>query len=447
MEGSFSLVDGRIYIGTEQGDFVLPQSFDGSTIWKARIGADSDSTPAVANGLVYTAAENGFVLLLQTKLTASWCGSFKAEGGFNYPKIGRGFWASPVVGNGRVFIGSSNGKMYSLSAHTGQVVWEHVVRGPIWGSAPLLRIVSCLGDKAGWIYSLSADDGKRISELKIGDNINATPPWGWPHLYWRFQREALLSEIELLVYLIDNTIDGQGASPRELRSTLGRMRTGLEILIEPFHLVSPARISELGPTHIILSGQSHPGTITLQNHSTELNEAIKSASQPILGVCGGHQQIALAYGACVDLMARLQLVRVTRAQKGNGDISPFKRIGEAFSAGFAIGDDGLALALRRSQRTSQGLLSHCLNETCPIQAMQHESRPVFGVQFHPELFDEQHPMAALSSKPSSVTHAVSLRRQPDRNLSWRSSAPRALWWGRAFSPRSVRPSAFKLPNG
>ena len=34
---------------------------DGSTVWKARIGADSDSTPAVYEGMVYTAAENGYV--------------------------------------------------------------------------------------------------------------------------------------------------------------------------------------------------------------------------------------------------------------------------------------------------------------------------------------------------------------------------------------------------
>jgi GMP synthase (glutamine-hydrolysing) len=31
------------------------------------------------------------------------------------------------------------------------------------------------------------------------------------------------------------------------------------------------------------------------------------------------------------------------------------------------------------------------NESCPIQAMEHVERPVFGVQFHPELFDDEHP--------------------------------------------------------
>jgi len=31
------------------------------------------------------------------------------------------------------------------------------------------------------------------------------------------------------------------------------------------------------------------------------------------------------------------------------------------------------------------------NQVSDIQAMQHTSLPLFGVQFHPELFDEEHP--------------------------------------------------------
>jgi GMP synthase (glutamine-hydrolysing) len=38
-----------------------------------------------------------------------------------------------------------------------------------------------------------------------------------------------------------------------------------------------------------------------------------------------------------------------------------------------------------------GFKATAANETCPIQAMQHEARSLFGVQFHPELFDDEHP--------------------------------------------------------
>ncbi len=45
----------------------------------------------------------------------------------------------------------------------------------IWGTAPLVDGRLVFGDKAGWLYMLSAEDGSLISELKIGDNINSTP--------------------------------------------------------------------------------------------------------------------------------------------------------------------------------------------------------------------------------------------------------------------------------
>jgi outer membrane protein assembly factor BamB len=45
----------------------------------------------------------------------------------------------------------------------------------VWGTAPLVDGRLVFGDKAGWLYMLSAEDGSLISELKIGDNINSTP--------------------------------------------------------------------------------------------------------------------------------------------------------------------------------------------------------------------------------------------------------------------------------
>lgn len=194
-----------------------------------------------------------------------------------------------------------------------------------------------------------------------------------------------------LVYLIDNTLDGQGPSPRELRSTLSRMSEGLEILIEPYHVVSMARVESLRPSHIILSGQSHPWDRYSPQSLAGVVDVIKKAPQPTLGVCGGHQQIALAFGASVDLMARLEPGEGYEGAKRERGYFPIENIGKGI-----FKDLPSQITVWHSHFDEVKELPHdfeatASNENCKIQAMQHTQRPLFGVQFHPELFDEDHP--------------------------------------------------------
>lgn len=194
----------------------------------------------------------------------------------------------------------------------------------------------------------------------------------------------------MLIYLIDNTIDGQGDSPRELRAVLGRMREGLEILTEPFQAVSLKRIRSLKPSHIILSGQSHPWNQYSTASLAGVFDVIKKAAQPILGVCGGHQQMALAFGAPVDLMARLEPGEGYAGAKRERGYFPvdtnrqgiFKDLPGRITVWHSHFDE--VKKLPRDFRVT------AWNDNSPIQAMQHSSRPLFGVQFHPEFFDDEH---------------------------------------------------------
>jgi GMP synthase (glutamine-hydrolysing) len=194
-----------------------------------------------------------------------------------------------------------------------------------------------------------------------------------------------------LIYLVDNTIDGQGPSPRELRAVLGRMRDGLEILTEPFYATSMDRIEFLRPSHIILSGQSHPWDQYSPESLTGVFDVIRNARQPVLGVCGGHQQIALAYGAQVDLMERLHPGEGYEGAKRERGFYPVKTTGNGIFEGLPSSITVWHSHCDEVKALPDGFQVTATNEKCAIQAMQHNKRPLFGVQFHPELFDDEHP--------------------------------------------------------
>ena len=194
-----------------------------------------------------------------------------------------------------------------------------------------------------------------------------------------------------MIYLVDNTIDGQGASPGEIRSALERLRPGVEIVSEPFHMVSNERVRELDPSHIILSGQSHPWEMYSAESLAGVYDVIRNPVRPVLGVCGGHQQMALAFGAPVGLMERIGPGEGYEGAKRERGFLPVET--EA-SALFQDLPQQLTVWHSHCDEVKElpaGFRRTAANATCPIQAMEHESKPLYGVQFHPELFDEAHP--------------------------------------------------------
>jgi GMP synthase (glutamine-hydrolysing) len=195
----------------------------------------------------------------------------------------------------------------------------------------------------------------------------------------------------LLIYLIDNTIDGQGASPREIRAVLGRLIPELEILIEPFHSVSLERVRSLKPSHIILSGQSHPWEMYTPESLAGVFSVIKQASQPILGLCGGHQQIALAYGAKVGLMGRVEPGEGYEGAKRERGFLPVTNTGAGLFKDLPSEIVVWHNHCDEVKEVPDGFRVTASNETCPIQAMQQKGRRLYGIQFHAELFNDDHP--------------------------------------------------------
>jgi GMP synthase (glutamine-hydrolysing) len=204
-----------------------------------------------------------------------------------------------------------------------------------------------------------------------------------------------------MILLIDNTIEGQGSSPREIRAALQQIEPDLRVVTEPFLNITPEFVKTLSPSHVILSGQSHPWDRYSSESLAGIFYVIREAAKPILGVCGGQQQIALAFGGPVGLIERIA--------PGEGYEGAFRERGFSEVKLDAGSDNPIFGGLPKTITVWE---SHCdevkelpadfictaTNDVSPIQAMQHTSRPLFGVQFHPELFDEEHPHGQIILK-------------------------------------------------
>lgn len=106
-------------------------------------------------------------------------------------------------------------------------------------------------------------------------------------------------------------------------------------------------------------------------------EIIQNAKPPILGICFGFELVAHAFGA--------RLILMKNKEQGIVEIAP--------SAESILFDGIDTLRVYESHRWVVESLPHDLVELARskdgIEIIQHRSRPVYGFQFHPEMFVDQ----------------------------------------------------------
>ncbi|RZB28739.1 MAG: hypothetical protein AEth_01838, partial [Candidatus Argoarchaeum ethanivorans] len=101
-----AISDGKIYIGDKDKKINCINATDGSEMWSQTLGGKCYSSPVVANGMVYTAANYAQGTI--------YC--FDAETGDLKWAYDTGNWnmAQPAVSDGILFIGSDTGYLYAF---------------------------------------------------------------------------------------------------------------------------------------------------------------------------------------------------------------------------------------------------------------------------------------------------------------------------------------------
>ena len=119
-----------------------------------------------------------------------------------------------------------------------------------------------------------------------------------------------------------------------------------------------------------------PGTPKDAGLSIEVVQVALKTNQSIFGVCLGHQAIAEAMGATVTSADELMHGKTSDVQHDNSLV--FKDVPKSFKAtryhSLAVVDETVPQDLIVTSRTTGGV----------IMGLQHKTKPIYGVQFHPE---------------------------------------------------------------
>ena len=168
-------------------------------------------------------------------------------------------------------------------------------------------------------------------------------------------------------------IDNYDSFTWNLVQRLGEIERAVEVRVVRNDRITAAEALGLHPSHIIIS----PGPCT-PNEAGVSNEIVRTAAGriPLLGVCLGHQ--------CMGQVNGMRVERHTRIV--HGKTSPIRHKGEGVFAGLR---DGFTAARYHSLAVLAEPLPEALEVTAwtedgEIMGLRHKTRPIHGVQFHPE---------------------------------------------------------------
>lgn len=149
----------------------------GGLAWRVQTGGPVQSTPAVADGVVYVGSGDGNVYALDAR-TGEERWRFGA---------GRAVTSSPAVQDGLIFVGSRDGTYFAIEAATGRERWR-VATGPdaplAWGfesgdlytSSPAVADgLAVLGGSDGQVYAVDAGTGAVRWRFRTGGRVRSSP--------------------------------------------------------------------------------------------------------------------------------------------------------------------------------------------------------------------------------------------------------------------------------
>jgi outer membrane protein assembly factor BamB len=180
IRSSPAVSDGMVFVGSLDGSVYAAELATGVLKWRfdtqghglssARFSYDRksiQSSPAVADGLVYIGARDGSLYAIDA-----------ATGKQKWRVDHGGSWVitSPAVWNGKVFLGSSDARfVQAVDAKSGRELWRVPMPASVWSSPSIAGSTLYVADTGGSVFALDPETGKTRWRFETGRGVFGAP--------------------------------------------------------------------------------------------------------------------------------------------------------------------------------------------------------------------------------------------------------------------------------
>jgi GMP synthase (glutamine-hydrolysing) len=203
------------------------------------------------------------------------------------------------------------------------------------------------------------------------------------------------------VWIVVNLFTGQTSKQAVIvRDTLERLGAGGQGIVLPYRDITVENMKKLRPAFLALSPNGVPwcrykgrnGT-DLQNFFKALRVIVEEMEIPVVGICGGHQAIALAFGGKVGPILGGEddcfPYGKNPTERGRQDVKVDRR--DPLFLGMGPSLNLVQNHYDEVKRLPPGFINLASNKMCAHQIIRHPDRPVYGVQAHTEYYLQSRP--------------------------------------------------------
>lgn len=207
------------------------------------------------------------------------------------------------------------------------------------------------------------------------------------------------------IWIVVNLFTGQSSEQavrvRDTLATLGAPGRGIVL---PYRDITVENMKRLDPAFLALSPNGIPwcrykgrNGDNLKMFFESLKILVEDYNIPVVGICGGHQALALAFGGKVGPIRGGEddcfSYGNNPTERGRHYVTVIKK--DPIFLGMAGQINMVQNHYDEVKRMPPGFICLAQNKLCPYQIIRHPSKPAYGVQAHSEYYFRSRPDGGL----------------------------------------------------